>query len=405
MSTRRKGQESGFALLFVLLAAAMIAIMLYSQMPQVAFEGQRLKEGDLIAHGEQYKRAIKLFFRQFGRYPPSIDALENTNNIRFLRRRFKDPMTGKDNWRLIHSGGGGFTDSLTKKPPKIAGTTDASEMAAASSGNASSTDPSQAPQRWQLRRPQSASPDAASGNPDASPDDLQQQAAQGGAVAVPGQPVYIPPGGASALQPGDPGYAPGQLQPGQPGYQPGQAVQPGQPGYQPTQQGGRPFQPGGQAYGNPSQPLYPPVPLPGMPNGGIGGNQLGGTQATGTGQSGGSSPLSSSTASGGGLGMMPGGGGAGIAGVASKYEAAGIKIYKDHAKYNEWEFIYDPRDEVMAQGGALPQTPTGQTGLSGSPGFSQQPMGTPLGAQPGTQSPGVQQGTQPGTQPGTSNTN
>ena len=377
MSPRRKGQESGFALLFVLLAAAMIAIFLYSQMPQVAFEGQRLKEGDLIAHGEQYKRAIRLFYRQFGRYPPSIDALENTNNIRFLRRRFKDPMTGKDDWRFIHAGGPGmFTDSLTKKPPAMAGTTSASDMAAASSGSASSgdassTDPSQqTPQRWQLRRPQT---DAS--NPDAPPpDDSQQQ-------AVPGQPVYIPPGGV-ALQPGDPGYNPGQLQPGQPGYQP--------------QPGGRLFQPGGQAYGNPSQPLYPPVSLPGMPNGGIGGNQTGGTPAAGSGQSSGSSPSSGQSSFGGGFGMTSGGGGAGIAGVASKYEALGIKIYKDHAKYNEWEFIYDPRDEILALGGALPQQPpTDQTGLSGAPGFSQ--PGGPPGAQPGTQ---------PGTpQPGTSNTN
>ena len=98
--------------------------------------------------------------------------------------------------------------------------------------------------------------------------------------------------------------------------------------------------------------------------------------------------------------MISGGGGAGIAGVASKYEATGIRIYKDHAKYNEWEFIYDPRDEIVALGGALPQNlPTDQTGLSGSPGFSQ--PGTPLGGQPGSQ-PGTQQ---QGTQPGTSNPN
>jgi hypothetical protein len=97
---------------------------------------------------------------------------------------------------------------------------------------------------------------------------------------------------------------------------------------------------------------------------------------------------------GGGFGTMSAGG-AGIAGVASKYQASGIKIYKDHAKYNEWEFIYDPRDEIVAMGGS-PLPPAGdQTGLSGSPGFSQ-PIGTPLGGQPGTQ---------PVTQPGTSNTN
>jgi len=118
MRSRRAGQESGFALLFVMAAAAIIGIMLYLELPRVAFEAQRTKETVLIAHGEQYQRAIRLFYRQFGRYPPSIDGLENTNNIRFLRKRFKDPMTGTDEWRLIHSGGGGFTDSLTMKPPK-----------------------------------------------------------------------------------------------------------------------------------------------------------------------------------------------------------------------------------------------------------------------------------------------
>jgi type II secretory pathway pseudopilin PulG len=371
---RRKGQESGFALLFVLAAAAIIAIMLYAEMPRVAFEGQRLKETDLIAHGEQYKRAIKLFYQKFGRYPPSIEALENTNNMRFLRHRFKDPMTGKDEWRFIHSGGGGgFTDSLTMKPPKIAGTTDASDMASASSGSATSNQP-QTLQRWQLQRPgQTPSPDAASGNPDAPADDSQQQ-------GIPGQPGQ--PGG---LQPGDPGYQAGVLQPGQPGYQqmPGGPNQPGM--------GRRPYQPGGQAYGSPNQPNYPPagVNLPGMPSGGLGGSQSGGLGADNQGSG---SSTSGSTSSGGTFGTMVAGG-AGIAGVASKVEAEGIKIYKEHSKYNEWEFIYDPRQELVGLLG--PQAQPGgpvvdQTGLSGAPGFSQQPGASPQGT------------TQSGTQPGTS---
>jgi hypothetical protein len=86
-------------------------------------------------------------------------------------------------------------------------------------------------------------------------------------------------------------------------------------------------------------------------------------------------------------------GGAGIAGVASKVEAEGIKIYKEHSKYNEWEFIYDPRQELVGLLG--PQAQPGgpvvdQTGLSGAPGFSQQPGASPQGT------------TQSGTQPGTS---
>ena len=159
MSGRRKGQESGFALLFVMAAAAIIAIVLYAEIPQVAFEAQRNKEADLIAHGEQYKRAIQLFFRRFGRYPASIADLENTNNIRFLRQRYKDPMTGTDEWRLIHVNGGVFTDSLTVKPPAIKGATSAADMASSSAASAGSSTASnsgdaspQAPQRWQVQR-------------------------------------------------------------------------------------------------------------------------------------------------------------------------------------------------------------------------------------------------------------
>jgi hypothetical protein len=53
--------------------------------------------------------------------------------------------------------------------------------------------------------------------------------------------------------------------------------------------------------------------------------------------------------------------GAGIAGVASTLEAEGIKSYNDRTKYNEWEFIYDPRKDIAMQtmgmqpGGLPPQ--------------------------------------------------
>jgi 2,3-bisphosphoglycerate-independent phosphoglycerate mutase len=70
----------------------------------------------LIDRGEQYERAIQLYYRAFQRYPPNLDALDNTNNRRFLRHRYKDPMTDKDEWRLIHAAGPGvFPDSLVNK--------------------------------------------------------------------------------------------------------------------------------------------------------------------------------------------------------------------------------------------------------------------------------------------------
>ncbi len=121
MQNRRlPGQESGFAMLFVFLLAAIVAISLYMELPRVVFEAQRSREELLIARGEQYKRAIQLYYRATRQYPPSLDALENTNNRRFLRKRYKDPMTGEEEWRIVHAGPGGvLIDSLVTKPPGI----------------------------------------------------------------------------------------------------------------------------------------------------------------------------------------------------------------------------------------------------------------------------------------------
>ena len=52
--------ERGFALLIVFLLAAAVAVMLYQQMPRVAFESQREKEQLLIDRGQQYIRGIQL---------------------------------------------------------------------------------------------------------------------------------------------------------------------------------------------------------------------------------------------------------------------------------------------------------------------------------------------------------
>src|ERR1700693_5482874 len=109
MSSKTRGHsQRGSALLIVFVFAAFVAIMLYREMPVAVFEAKRQKEQMLIDRGEQYKRAFKLFYKKFGMYPASIQQLEDTNRMRFLRQRFKDPFTGKDDWRLLHMGPGGM---------------------------------------------------------------------------------------------------------------------------------------------------------------------------------------------------------------------------------------------------------------------------------------------------------
>jgi len=98
--------ERGSALLIVFLFAAVLAITLYQEMPVYSFEARRQTEQLLIDRGNEYKHAVKLYYRKVGGYPASIDQLENTNRLRFLRHRFKDPFTDKDDWRLLHMGPG-----------------------------------------------------------------------------------------------------------------------------------------------------------------------------------------------------------------------------------------------------------------------------------------------------------
>ena len=100
--TRR--QQSGYMLLAILLMMTLMIIAATVAAPKLATQVKREREEELIHRGKEYAVAIRRFYRKFGRYPTSIEQLENTNNFRFLRKRYKDPITGKDDWKIIHVG-------------------------------------------------------------------------------------------------------------------------------------------------------------------------------------------------------------------------------------------------------------------------------------------------------------
>ena len=117
---RRTDSERGSALLIVFVMAAIIAIMLYNEMPIAVFEAQRQKEQLLIDRGNEYVHAVRLFVRaNRGQYPANMEALENTNRVRYLRSRYKDPFTGKDDWRLLHAGPNGIIIDSKLKPATV----------------------------------------------------------------------------------------------------------------------------------------------------------------------------------------------------------------------------------------------------------------------------------------------
>ncbi len=407
MKRRPRASERGYAVLMVFMIAATIVIYLYMQMPRVAFEAQRAKEELLIERGEQYKRAIQLFVRHNKTYPSKIEDLENFNGKRYLRRRYKDPMSGKEDWRPIHVGPGGvFLDSIVykqkaatekaEKKPENTFISEGPSMAAPEPGAAQPgvtvalrTRPSDRP-----GAPGSGAMPGGVGVPGVpgTPTDPQAQPYPG-AQGLPGQPQspFLPVGpppspGAQQVSgqiaPGQPGapvqVMPGQAQPGQ--AVPGQPFIPGLPGVTAAQFQAAAAPPGAQLGPSYIPPGAAPPPVP-----------VSGAQPP----SPGASPNAAlemiqkllTTPRPGGLGGAPAqqGGqviGGGIAGFASRVEAEGIKVYRERTKYNEWEFIYDIKEDLqksipagLQQPGASPSKETGSPKPStGSPGT---PFSTP----------------------------
>lgn len=90
-------------MLVLLLIVALLAIGAAAVAPSIAFQIKRDREEEMIHRGVQYSRAIRHFVKKFGRYPTRLEELDSTNNLRFLRKRYKDPVTGQD-FKLLHVG-------------------------------------------------------------------------------------------------------------------------------------------------------------------------------------------------------------------------------------------------------------------------------------------------------------
>jgi hypothetical protein len=375
-AARARSAERGSALLIVFVFAAMIAIMLYREMPVAAFEAQRQKEQLLVDRGHEYVRAIQLFYRRNrGQYPASIEQLEDTNRVRYLRHKYKDPLTGKDEWRLLHAGPGGMLIDSKVNPMGLTvmgtngvpGTNTANGAAGTTANNAN--DPNAA-NATGANDGFAAAATGATGEGSAAavmPPQRPPAVRVNGAGAAPTDPnAALPPDPGASLIPasngqqGTPGAAsnttgtegltgPGGNGPGGSGFtQPGAA----QAGANAAAANGQPQNP------NVMQQLRSVLNAPNAPPG------QGGAQGSN--------------------GQMLGGS---LAGIASKMEGRGIKRINDQSNYAKWEFYYDPTKDTSSglpgaaqQGGAQPgalqqggiqtrtnqQNPAGGTGANGT---------------------------------------
>lgn len=122
----RRRSQRGYILLILMLSVALLAIGALALVERIEFQIKRDREEEMIHRGVQYSRAVRRYFKKFGRYPSRIEELESTNNIRFLRQRYKDPITGKD-FKPLHmtdvqmSFGPGVGGGVAGSPPGGAG--------------------------------------------------------------------------------------------------------------------------------------------------------------------------------------------------------------------------------------------------------------------------------------------
>lgn len=108
-STRRtpRPSEEGYVLVAVICMLALLTLSLSVALPRIAKEIQRDRELETMQRGKQYMRAVKMYYKKFGAFPANTDALLKplgVSNMRFLRKKYVDPTTGKEEWKPIHYG-------------------------------------------------------------------------------------------------------------------------------------------------------------------------------------------------------------------------------------------------------------------------------------------------------------
>jgi type II secretory pathway pseudopilin PulG len=302
--------EQGYILLAAIFFLALLVITLAVAAPRIASAIQRDREVETFHRGMQYRRAIQLYYRKFRAYPPNVDALIKTNEIRFLRKKYIDPMTGKDDWEPVLYGQnktptamGFFGQPLSGNATTIAGVGPSGGNGLG--GNNGSTGPS--------TLGGSASPIGSSifSSPDNGSGSTSTSGTSGSGTGSTGN-----NGGTSGSTGGTGSTTSGTSSSGSSGF--------------------------GSTGGN--------------------GGTSGSSGSTGTASSGTSSSGSSGSGTGSGLTGQTFGG-AGIIGFSPASPKQSILVYKKKNHYNEWEFTYDPLSDMQTVSG-------GNTGTVGQPASS-----------------------------------
>src|SRR5882724_11124579 len=94
--TGSRNSSRGYILITLMLFMTLLTMAALAVLPEIVQQIQRDREEEMVHRGTEYMRAIKKYYKKLGRYPTRIEELENTNQQRFLRKRYKDPLIKGD---------------------------------------------------------------------------------------------------------------------------------------------------------------------------------------------------------------------------------------------------------------------------------------------------------------------
>ena len=117
-----RSRSSGFTYLALLIAVAITAGALAAAGGVYSHAAQREKERELLFVGEQFRQAIALYYwRTPGgahQYPKSLEALLEDQRWpttqRYLRKLYRDPVTGTTDWGVVEAPQGGIMGVYSK---------------------------------------------------------------------------------------------------------------------------------------------------------------------------------------------------------------------------------------------------------------------------------------------------
>jgi hypothetical protein len=343
-------------MLMALSLTMMILIASTAMIANLRIEGKRQREDEAIWRGNQYARAIRLYFRKTGHYPQTLEDLQKgLPQLHFLRQAYKDPLNKSDgSWRFIYVNAAGQIIGSTKY-------TSLQQMALYDSGALQNGLPGQIP--GLVGTPVSSLTNSSGFggvNGSASSNSLNPTQTPSLAPNDPNAPPQ-PPGQTTGQTPDQSGQNPPGGQPPTPTLGQPNALGPGTPGQPGTAPGQNPFGSLNGQVGNPADLQKPtgPVDCPVL--------------------------------------------GAFLTGIASKVDAPSQKVYHQGKKYIQWEFIWNPLEEAAAnmQQSLNPQgqqpgigQPIGPGGIGGIGSPTNNPFGQPTTGMPQPQ-PQPQQQSQP----------